>query len=64
MTDEEKKRAFEEQSFKKKWAKYLKLSPLVHKLSKNVGKASKCNTRGPKKEVPVIVDNKNNKKKR
>ena len=64
MTDEEKKRAFEEQLFKKKWAKYLKLSPLVHKLSKNVGKAQKCNTKGPKKEVPVMVDNKNNKKKR
>lgn len=64
MTDEEKKRAFEEQLFKKKWAKYLKLSPLVHKLSKNVGKAQKCNTKDPKKEVPVTVDNKNNKKKK
>lgn len=64
MTDEEKKRAFEEQLFKKKWAKYLKLSPFVHKLSKNVGKASKCNTRGPKKESLATADNKNNKKKR
>ena len=63
MTDEEKKRAFEEQLFKKKWAKHLKLSPIFHKLSKNIGKAPKCNVNGPKKEIAVTVDSKAKKKK-
>ena len=62
MTNEEKQRLFEDQMFKKKWAKHLKLSPLVYCLSKEVGKAPACNTRGPKKEVQVVVDNKKKKK--
>ena len=68
MTDkelsyEEKQRLFEEQLFKKKWAKHLKLSPIFHKLSKNIGKAPKCNVNGPKKEIAVTVDSKGKKKK-
>lgn len=59
---EEKQKLFEEQLFKKKWAKHLKLSPIFSKISKNVGKASKCNSKGPKKEVTVILDNKKKKK--
>ena len=64
LSYEEKQRLFEEQLFKKKWAKYLKLSPMLSTISKNVGKAPKCNTKGPKKEVPVVVDNNNKKKKK
>ena len=59
---EEKQKLFEEQLFKKKWAKHLKLSPIFSKISKNVGKAPKCNSKGPKKEVTVILDNKKKKK--
>ena len=66
LSYEEKQHLFEEQLFKKKWAKYLKLSPILITISKNVGKAPRCNTKEPKKEVAVVVDtkNKNNKKKR
>ena len=64
LSYEEKQRLFEEQLFKKKWAKYLKLSPILSTISKNVGKAPRCNTKEPKKEVAVVVDTKNNKKKR
>ena len=64
LSYEEKQRLFEEQLFKKKWAKHLKLSPIFHKLSRNIGKAPRCNTKEPKKEVAVVVDTKNNKKKR
>lgn len=63
LSYEEKQRLFEEQLFKKKWAKHLKLSPIFHKLSKNIGKAPKCNTKGPKKEIAVTVDSKGKKKK-
>lgn len=63
MDQEFKQKLLEEQMFKKRWAKHLKLSPIVAKLSKSVGKAPKCNTKGPKKEVPVQIDN-NKKKKR
>lgn len=63
MSYEEKQRLFEEQLFKKKWTKHLKLSPMLSKISKTVGKAPKCNTKGPKKEVSVIVDTKGKKKK-
>lgn len=63
LSYEEKQRLFEEQLFKKKWAKYLKLSPIFHKLSKNIGKAPKCNVNGPKKEIAVTVDSKGKKKK-
>jgi len=62
MDQELKQKLFEELMFKKKWAKHLKLSPIISKLSKNVGKAPKCNTKGPKKEVAVIVDTKKKKK--
>ena len=48
---------------RKKWAKHLKLSPIFHKLSKNIGKAPKCNVNGPKKEIAVTVDSKGKKKK-
>lgn len=64
MDQELKQKLLEEQMFKKRWAKHLKLSPIIAKLSKSVGKAPKCNTKGPKKEVPVVVDNNNKKKKR
>ena len=66
LSYEEKQRLFEEQLFKKKWAKHLKLSPMLSTISKNVGKAPRCNTKEPKKEVAFVVDtkNKNNKKKR
>ena len=64
MDQEQKQKLLEEQMFKKRWAKYLKLSPITWKLSKNVGKAPKCNTKGPKKEVLVVVDNNNKKKKK
>lgn len=66
MTDEEKRKLLEEQQFKKKWGKYLKLSPIIynHKLNPNIGKAPKCNTKGPKKETPVVIDTKNKKKKK
>ena len=62
MSYEEKQRLFEEQQFKKRWAKYLKLNPIVSKLSKEVGKAPKCNIKGPKKEVNIAMNN--NKKKK
>ena len=39
------------------------LSPIFHKLSKNIGKAPKCNANGPKKEIAVTVDSKGKKKK-
>lgn len=64
LSYEEKQRKLEEQAFKKKWAKYLKLNPMLSTVSKNVGKAPKCNVKGLKKEVAVVVDTKNNKKKR
>lgn len=64
LSYEEKQRLFEEQLFKKKWAKYLKLSPILSTISKNVGKAPRCNVKELKKEVAVVVDTKNNKKKR
>lgn len=63
LSYEEKQRLFEEQLFKKKWAKHLKLSPIFHKLSKNIGKAPKCNVNGTKKEIAVTVDSKGKKKK-
>ena len=63
LSYEEKQCLFEEQLFKKKWAKHLKLSPIFHKLSKNIGKAPKCNVNGPKKEIAVTVDSKGKKKK-
>lgn len=63
MDQEQKQKLLEEQMFKKRWAKHLKLSPIIKNLSKSVGKAPKCNTKGPKKEVPVQIDN-NKKKKR
>ena len=63
LSYEEKQRLFEEQLFKKKWAKHLKLSLIFHKLSKNIGKAPKCNVNGPKKEIAVTVDSKGKKKK-
>lgn len=62
MDQELKQKLFEEQMFKKRWAKHLKLSPIVWKLSKDVGKAPRCNTKGPKKEIPVVVDTKKKKK--
>lgn len=62
MDQEQKQKLFEEQMFKKRWAKHLKLSPIVKNLSKEVGKDSKCNVKGPKKEVAVIVDTKKKKK--
>jgi len=64
MTDEEKKKNFEEQQFKKKWGKYLKLSPIIYnnKLNPNIGKAPKCNTKGPKKETSVVIETKKKKK--
>ena len=37
---------------------------MLSTISKNVGKAPRCNTKEPKKEVAVVVDTKNNKKKR
>ena len=63
MDQELKQKLLEEQMFKKRWAKHLKLSPIVAKLSKSVGKAPKCNKKGPKKEIHVQLDN-NKKKKR
>ena len=51
-TIDEKQKAFEEMMFKKKWHKYLKLSPLLNHLSKDVGKGPKCGV-GKKKVEPV-----------
>lgn len=62
MTQEEKQKLFEELQFKKKWVKHLKLSPMLSKIGKNVGKAPKCNIKGPKKETQVVVDLKKKKK--
>lgn len=62
MTQEEKQKLFEEMQFKKAWTKHLKLSPMFSKISNNVGRTPKCNTKGPKKEVTVIVDSKKKKK--
>ena len=62
MTDDEKKKKFEELLFKKKWAKYCKLAPRLDIVKSTVGKAPKCNIKGPKKEVTVIVDNKKKKR--
>lgn len=61
MTFEEKQKAFEELQFKKKWAKFLKLSPIVKNLSKTVGKAPACNTNTTKKEVNLQVASKKKK---
>ena len=63
LSYEEKQKLFEEQMFKKKWAKHLKLSPMLCKISSNVGRASKCNVKGPKKEIAITVDSKGKKKK-
>lgn len=62
MDQEQKQKLFEEEQFKKKWAKHLKLSPIIRNLSNNVGKAPKCNTKGPKKEVSVQIDTKKKKR--
>ena len=35
---------------------------MLSKISNNVGRAPKCNVKGPKKEVTVIVDSKKKKK--
>lgn len=61
MDLEQKQKLLEEEIFKKKWAKHLKLSPIVDRLSKNVGKAPKCNKNGIKKEVSIAVDTKKKK---
>lgn len=62
MSYEEKQRLFEEQQFKKRWAKYLKLSPIFCKISDKVGRGSRCNTKGPKKEITIAVNSKKKKK--
>ena len=62
MDQELKQKLLEEQMFKKRWAKHLKLSPIVAKLSKSVGKAPKCNTKKHKKEITVHIDKKKKKK--
>ena len=59
---EKKTKTLEEKQFNKKWGKFLKLSPMLSKVSKNVGKAPKCNVNGPKKETPVVIDKKKKKK--
>ena len=59
---EKKTKTLEEKQFNKKWGKFLKLSPMLSKVSKNVGKAPKCNVSGPKKETPVVIDKKKKKK--
>lgn len=56
MDLEQKQKLLEEEIFKKKWAKHLKLSPIISRLSKNVGKAPTCNKNGHKKEVSIAVD--------
>lgn len=61
MTDEEKKKSFEEQQFKKRWGNFLKKCPTVNTVSKNVGRAPACNTKGPKKEVSATPTNKKKK---
>lgn len=62
MAMEKKTKTLEEKQFNKKWGKLLKLSPMLSKVSKNVGKAPKCNVKGPKKETPVVIDKKKKKK--
>ena len=62
MTQEEKQKLLEEQTFKKKWTKHLKLSPIIYKISNEVGKAPKCNSKGPKKEAAIVIDIKKKKK--
>lgn len=62
MTDEDKKKAFEEMQFKKRWGNFLKKCPTLANIHKNIGKAPSCNTRGPKKEATVTVDSKKKKK--
>lgn len=61
MTQEEKQKRFEEQQFKKKWAKRLKLSPMPNKISANVGRAPRCNSSTTKKEVSLAVASKKKK---
>ena len=61
MTDDEKKRAFEEQQFKKRWGNFLKKCPSINTVASNVGKAPACNTKGPKKDVPVSASTKKKK---
>lgn len=61
-TDEDKKKKFEELMFKKRWSDFLKKCPITSNLHKNIGKAPACNTKGPKKEIIVAVDNKKKKK--
>lgn len=61
MTQEEKQKHFEEQQFKKKWCKRLKLSPMLNKVSANVGRAPCCNSSTAKKEVSLSVASKKKK---
>lgn len=61
MTQEEKQKRFEEQQFKKKWGKRLKLSPMLNKVSANVGRAPRCNSSTAKKEVSLSVASKKKK---
>ena len=53
MTDEEKKKIFEEQQFKKRWGNFLKKCPSINTVASNVGKAPTCNTKvkQPKADV-------------
>lgn len=61
MPMEKKVKTAEEKAFNKLWGKKTKLSPSYHLLSKDVGKAPRCNT-AIKAEKPVAVTP--NKKKR
>lgn len=61
MPMEKKKKTPEEIAFNKKWSKINKLSPMMRFVSKEVGKAPKCNSSTAKKEVSITVATKKKK---
>ena len=45
MSMEKKVISAEQKAFNKLWAKKIKLSPMVKKKKKNIGKGAKCSTK-------------------
>lgn len=58
---EKRKKTAEEKEFNKRWGKLNKLSPMMRFVDKNVGKAPRCNSASPKKDVNITVVNKKKK---
>lgn len=63
MPMEKKKKTQEEKDFNKSWGKKCKLRADSRSVSKDVGKAPKCNTRVKTPKVAESVNQKNKKKK-